>query len=77
MPSNYKKPPVFARDRTWKEAKLAGHHTKEEVYTYAGEKGLEFLVSKTLLDYVATAGQMIWSWPEIFDNFSRVLEGLP
>ena len=64
MASNYKKPPVFARDQTWKEgdlkhvekAKLAGQHLNEEVYTYGGEKGLEFLVSKMLPDYVAAAG---------------------
>ena len=50
MARNYKKPPVFAQDRTWKEgdlkhvekAKLAGYHAKEEVYTYGGEKGLDF-----------------------------------
>ena len=43
------------------KARLAGHHAKEEVYTYGGEKGLEFLVSKTLPDYVAAAGRIAWS----------------
>ena len=85
MASNYEKPPVFSRDRTWKEgdlkhvdkAKIAGHHAKEEVYTYGGEKGIEFLVSKTLADYVAATKRLGWDWPDAFDNFYRVLEGLP
>ena len=85
MASNYEKPPVFSRGQTWKEgdlkhvdkAKIAGHHAKEEVYTYGGEKGIEFLVSKTLTDYVAATERLGWNWPDAFDNFYRVLEGSP
>ena len=70
MASNYKKLLVYSRDRTWKEgslkfvekAKFSGHHAKEEVYTYGGEKGLEFLVSKTLQDYLAAALCLDWNW---------------
>ena len=85
MVSNYEKPPVFSRDRTWKEGdlkhvdkvKIAGHHAKEEVYIYGGEKGIEFLVSKTLADYVAATERLSWTWQDAYDNFYRVLEGSP
>ena len=86
MASNYEKPPVFSRDRTWKEgdlksikkAKFAGQHgAKEEVYTYGGKKGMVFLVSKMLQDYLAVAVRLDWNWNETFDQFYRVLEGLP
>ena len=86
MVSNYKKPPVFSRDCTWKEgdlksikkAKFAGHHgAKEVVYTCGVEKGMEFLVSKTLQDYLSVALRLNWNWHETFNQFSRVLEGSP
>ena len=86
MASNYEKPPVFSRDRSWKEtdlktvekAKFNGRHgAKEEVYTYGGEKGMEFLVSKVIADYLAAATRLDWDWPETFDQFPRVLEGAP
>ena len=44
---------------------------------YGGKKGLEFLVSKTLQDYLAVATCLVWSWNETFDQFARVLEGAP
>ena len=86
MASNYEKPPVFSRDRTWKESDLKSmekakfngcHGAKEEVYTYGGEKGLEFLVSKVLPDFLAAATRLNWNWHETFDQFHRVLEGAP
>ena len=67
MASNYKNLPVFSRDRTWKEGDLksvkktrfAGRHgAKEEVFTYGGDKGMEFLVSKMLQDYLDVAARL-------------------
>ena len=60
MASNYEKPPVFSRDRTWSEhglksfdkAKFTGHHHKEEVPIYGGKNGMEFLLSKTIPKFV-------------------------
>ena len=84
MASNYEKPPVFARDRTWKEsdlksvekAKFTGPHgAKEEVYKYGGDMGIEFLVSKSIADFEAAATRLDWSWAECFNQFPRVLEG--
>ena len=85
MASNYEKPPVFSRDQTWKEGdlksvkkeKFSVRYTKEEVYMYSGEKGLEFLVSKTLQDYLAIVAHLAWTWNETFDQFARVHKGAP
>ena len=61
---------VFSQDCTWKEgdlksvkkAKFAGRYrAKEEAYTYGGEKGMEFLVSKMLQDYLLVALRLNWN----------------
>ena len=85
MASNYKKPPVFSRDQTWteryiktfKKAKFTGHHHKEEVPIYGGENGMEFLLSKTIPEFIQAATRLKWSLEETFDQFHRVLEGSP
>ena len=75
MASNYKKPPIFAQDRTWKEsnlksvkkAKFTGSHSaKEEVYKYGGDMGIQFLISKSIADFEAAATRLDWSWAECF-----------
>ena len=85
MASNYKKLPVFSQDQTWKEGDLksvkkanySGQYTKEEVYMYGGKKGLEFLVAKTLQDYLAVATCLAWTWNKTFNQFAHVLKGAP
>jgi hypothetical protein len=67
---------------TWKDSDLKNvekakfngcHGTKEEVYTYGSKKGLEFLVSKVMLDFLAAAARLNWNWHETFNQFPRIL----
>ena len=42
-----------------------------------GENGIEFLLSKTIPEYIQAATRLSWNWEETFNQFHRVLEGSP
>ena len=85
MASVYEKPPIFCKERLWVEKDLKSlekrkfqeNHMKAEVYTYGGDLGMEFLLSKTIPDFMSAGNRLNWTWPQSFEEFGNVLDGSP
>ena len=85
MASVYEKPPIFCKERLWVEKDLKSlekrkfqeNHMKAEVYTYGGDLGMEFFLSKTLPDFMSAGNRVNWTWPQSFEEFGNVLDGSP
>ena len=83
MASNYKKPPIFSQDWLWSEKDLKSlekkkfqtKHTKTKVHIYGGKFGMEFLLAKTIPEFLQAANKLKFTWQDSYDEFEACLDG--